>query len=80
MTREERLKEQKARLKERNENVRKLFYDIQTKNAKWRIEEVIKEVAKKVFLAPRTVDAIISYEGTYNDNVQTQQSSQLNIF
>jgi len=72
----------KERLIERNNQVRKLFYDMQDKNPKWRIDAVIDEVAKKVFLSTRTVNAIISYEGTYKDNTQNlpQLTNQLNIF
>jgi hypothetical protein len=60
----------KERLTERNNQVRKLFYDLQQKNPKWRIDAVIEEVASKSFLSKRTVDAIINYEGTYNDNAK----------
>ncbi|MDV6170218.1 hypothetical protein R1T16_17410 [Flavobacterium sp. DG1-102-2] len=71
----------KDRLTERNNKVRKLFYDVQKKNPKWRIDAVLDEVAEKVFLAPRTVDAIISYEGIYNDNPpQASKQNQLSIF
>lgn len=64
------------RFKERNNFVRQLFYDIQKKNPKWRIECVIEEVAKKVFLAERTVEAIIGYEGIYGD--ASKQKTNLN--
>ena len=71
----------KERLRERNEIVRKLFYSTSEKNPKWRIDAVIEEVAKKVFLSCRTVNAIISHEGTYNDNAQANRpTNQLNIF
>ncbi len=68
------------RLIERNAKVRDEFYKVKAKNAKWRIDAVIEEVAKKFFLASRTVDAIISYEGTYNDSRKiTQQNNQLSL-
>ncbi|MFK7048742.1 hypothetical protein V3Q77_02450 [Flavobacterium davisii] len=35
------------------------------KYPKWRVECVIEEVASKVFLSERTVNAIISHEGIY---------------
>ncbi|MPT33909.1 MAG: hypothetical protein E2604_02175 [Flavobacterium sp.] len=69
------------RLNERNTVVRKMFYDLQAKNPKWRIDAVIDEVAKKVFLSSRTVDAIINYEGIYRDaSRETRKASQLNLF
>lgn len=69
------------RLNERNTVVRKMFYDLQAKNPKWRIDAVIDEVAKKVFLSSRTVDAIINYEGIYSDaSREARKASQLNLF
>ena len=70
----------KERLTERNDLVRKYFYEIKAKNPKWRIDAVIDEVAKKMFLSSRTVDAIISYEGIYNDAISPQKTSQLKMF
>ena len=70
----------KQRLIDRNSQVRKLFYDLMAKNPKWRIDAVIEEVAKKVFLSNRTVEAIINHEGIYNDNKPTQKSNQLPLF
>jgi hypothetical protein len=55
------------RLAERNNQVRKLFYELHAKNKKWRVDAVIDEVATKMFLASRTVEAIIKYEGIYGD-------------
>jgi hypothetical protein len=69
----------KERLTERNNFVRKQFYDLHAKNPKWRIDAVIDEVAAKVFLSSRTVDAIINYEGIYKDVTPTNQS-QLKMF
>jgi len=69
----------KERLNERNAQVRKLFYELHAKNKKWRIDAVIDEVASKMFLASRTVEAIIKYEGIYGDS-QPSQKAQLQLF
>lgn len=68
----------KERLDERNKQVRKMFYDLQEKNKKWRIDAVIEEVACKMFLASRTVEAIIKYEGIYGE-AQPTQNPQLRL-
>ncbi|MCC9071224.1 hypothetical protein LNQ49_06405 [Flavobacterium sp. F-65] len=71
----------KERLLERNNLVRKHFYSLMAKNPKWRIDAVIEEVAKKYFLSTRTVDAIVNYEGIYNDNLKdSNKNSQLKMF
>lgn len=71
----------KERLTERNNQVRKLFYDLQTKNPKWRIDAIIEEVGNKSFLANRTVEAIVKYEGIYNDNSKpAEPSAQTTLF
>lgn len=57
--------DRKQRLHCRNEKVRKLFEEISVKNPKWRVSAVIEEVSQKMFLAPRTIEAIISNEGIY---------------
>lgn len=69
----------RERIIERNKQVRKYFYDMKAKNPKWRMDAIIEEVAKKFFLSTRTVDAIISYEGIYNDH-NTPKTSQLKMF
>jgi hypothetical protein len=69
----------KERLNERNAQVRKMFYDLHAKNKKWRVDAVIEEVACKMFLATRTVEAIIKYEGIYGDT-QTATKLQLQLF
>jgi len=69
----------KERLNERNAQVRKMFYDLHAKNKKWRVDAVIEEVAGKMFLATRTVEAIIKYEGIYGD-IQTPAKLQLQLF
>ncbi len=55
----------KERLHQRNEKVRKLFKELSAKNPRWRIDAIVGEVVNRMFLAPRTVEAIISYEGVY---------------
>lgn len=72
----------KERLLERNNLVRKQFYSLMAKNPKWRIDAVIEEVAKKAFLSTRTVDAIVNYEGIYNDNLKdpAKNNNQLKMF
>jgi hypothetical protein len=55
----------KERLNERDTQVRKLFYESQSKNSKWRIDAVVEEVATKMYLSSRTVEAILKYEGIY---------------
>ncbi|MRX70284.1 hypothetical protein SAMN06265349_101714 [Flavobacterium resistens] len=70
----------KERLTQRNNQVRKLFYDLQAKNPKWRIDAIIEEVGNKTFLANRTVEAIINYEGIYNDNAKPVETSQISLF
>lgn len=67
------------RFNERNKKVRKLFYELHAKNKKWRIDAVIDEVACKMFLASRTVEAIIKYEGIYSDARPVKQN-QLELF
>lgn len=56
----------RERLLQRNQKVRKLFEEYSIKNPQWRADALIEEVAKKVFLAPRTVDAILRGEGCYS--------------
>ncbi|CAD0008063.1 hypothetical protein FLAT13_04176 [Flavobacterium salmonis] len=68
------------RLTERNNQVRKLFYDLQVKNPKWRIDAIIEEVADRFFLSNRTIEAIIKFEGVYNDNAKAAESVQPTLF
>lgn len=68
------------RLNERNKKVRQLFASLCQKNPKWRIDAVIDDVASNCFLAPRTVEAIISHEGIYSENYQPPINSQLKMF
>lgn len=55
-----------------------MFYETLERNKKWRVDAVIDEVAKKMFLANRTVEAIIKYEGIYGNTPPTQ-SNQLQL-
>lgn len=68
------------RLTERNKKVRQLFDTLCKKNPKWRIDAVIEEVADNWFLAPRTIEAIISHEGIYSENYQRTENQQLKMF
>lgn len=68
------------RLNQRNKKVRQLFTKLCTANPKWRIDAVIEEVADACFLAPRTIEAIISHEGIYSDNYKRPETQQLKMF
>lgn len=70
------------RLTLRNNHVRKLFRETELKNPKWRRECVVEEVAKKVFLSERTVEAIIGYEGIYGETItnKNQDNGQMSMF
>lgn len=61
------IKNRKELLKERNKKVRECFYAMQKKYPKYKLEVIIQEVAQKFYLAPRTIEAIIGYEGIYKD-------------
>jgi hypothetical protein len=69
----------KERLAQRNSQVRKLFYDLQAKNSRWRIDAVIEEVGNKMFLSSRTVEAIIKHEGIYADSPTPKVQLQLSL-
>ena len=57
--------QRKERLKRRNESVRKLFETLSRRHPQWRAEAIIAEVATQMYLSPRTVEAIVFYEGIY---------------
>ncbi len=57
----------KERLIRRNNKVRSLFSELSNKYPKWRTDAVVDEVADRLFIAPRTVLAILKGEGTYAD-------------
>lgn len=61
-------KQCKQRLQLRNEKIRELFGELTNKYPQWRIDAVIEEVAGRVYLSPRTVEAILSYEGIYAES------------
>lgn len=72
----------KERLQYRNKSVRELFEKLSAKHPQWRVDAIIEEVAKKFFLSNRTVEAIIGYEGIYNDVsvANSVSSSQMSLF
>ena len=57
--------QRKDRLKQRNECVRNLFESLSKRYPQWRAEAIIAEVATQMYLSPRTVEAIVFYEGIY---------------
>lgn len=59
------MNDKKERLKQRNKEVRETYFKVKKNNPKWSDKAVTEEVAKKFFLAVRTVNAIIGYEGNY---------------
>ncbi len=67
----------KQRLHKRNERVRTLFEELSEKKPQWRVDALINEVANRMFLAPRTIEAILRGEGSYSANsrhLPTQQT------
>jgi hypothetical protein len=61
-------KQRKQPLQRRNEKIRGLFSEHTNKCPQWCIGAVIEEVAGRVFLSPRTVEVIISFEGVYAES------------
>ena len=59
--------ERKNRLQERNMKVRTLFNELVEKYPQCRLNAVIDEVSERVFLSPRTIEAILSNEGIYKE-------------
>ena len=55
----------KARLQKRNEKVRQLFEDRSAKHPQWKVDALVEEVANIMFLSPRTIVAILSFQGGY---------------
>lgn len=53
--------------KERDAKVRQLFDKVSSKNPKWRLEAIFEEVARQVFLQPKTVEDIVKGYGIYAD-------------
>lgn len=58
---------QKERLQKRNTDIRNLFKELSEKHKKYKQEAIINEIATKMFLSPRTIEAIIFFEGIYKD-------------
>lgn len=58
---------QKERLQKRNTDIRNLFKELSEKHKKYKQETIINEIATKMFLSPRTIEAIIFFEGIYKD-------------
>ena len=57
------------RLNLRNEKVRTLFNSLSKKNPKWRVDAVIEEIQKTIFLSSRTIEAILRGEGIYDTKI-----------
>ncbi|WP_298829014.1 hypothetical protein [uncultured Capnocytophaga sp.] len=57
----------KERLQKRNIEIRNLFRELSEKQKRHKAEAIINEIALKMFLSPRTIEAIIFYEGIYKD-------------
>lgn len=57
----------KERLQKRNIEIRNLFRELSEKKKRHKAEAIINEIALKMFLSPRTIEAIIFYEGIYKD-------------
>lgn len=72
----------KERLHLRNEKVRTLFDQLSSKNNKWRVDAVIEEIEKLVFLSPRTIEGILRGEGIYGtqpDEPETKSQQALHL-
>ena len=57
--------ERKERLQKRNEKVRQLFEELSAKHPQWKVDALVEEVANIMFLSPRTIVAILSFQGGY---------------
>ena len=55
----------KDRLQQRNAKVKEQYTALTKKHPQWRYQAIIKELAKEVYLAPRTIEAILRGEGIY---------------
>ena len=69
----------KERLQLRNDKVRTLFSQHCQKHPQWRVDAVIQEIVKVVFLSPRTIEGILRCEGIYGtpQTSPVQQKLQL---
>lgn len=66
----------KERLHRRNNKVKNLFDRLSKKHPQWRVDALINEVSIQMFLAPRTIDAILKNEGTYSDKNYTSNNQK----
>jgi hypothetical protein len=57
--------QRKERLQKRNEKVRQLFEELSAKHPQWKVDALVEEVANIMFLSPRTIVAILSFQGGY---------------
>jgi len=57
--------QRKERLQKRNEKVRQLFEELSAKHPQWKVDALVEEVANIMFLSPRTIEAILSFQGGY---------------
>lgn len=55
------------RIKARNQKIRDYFSSLERKHPQWRWDALLQEAEKEFFLSPRTIDAIIKFEGVYAD-------------
>lgn len=71
----------KERLHLRNEKVRTQFNQLSIKHPQWRVDAIIEEIVKMVFLSPRTIEGILRGEGIYGTEpepkAKTQQTLEL---
>ncbi len=61
------------RLQKRNDKIRSLFENLAKKNPQWRFNALINEVANTMYLAPRTVIAILKGEGNYTNKAKQKK-------
>lgn len=66
----------KQRLHLRNEKVRNLFDQLSSKNPNWRVDAIIAEIVKVIYLSPRTIEAILRGEGIYEAQPKPSQQTQ----
>ena len=66
----------KQRLHLRNEKVRALFNQLSAKNPQWRVDAIIEEIVKIVYLSPRTIEGILRGEGIYGTEAEPKAKKQ----
>jgi hypothetical protein len=58
--------DKKERLARRNQKVRDYFLDLEKKNPKWKLSELLKDTAEQFLpLAPATISSILKQSGSY---------------